>query len=239
MNLVAAALKQQVGGTAKATKAQNVSFSRSDTTVDYMFSEMINNARSNTTRGIRSQLDLANDLSTSSGVLDSIQDGLIIAGGTTPGSLIQSALITWGLKVRPGGDWDHKPILADKLGLKKEGDYYFPIRGNNTKEVFYDVWSNIHYGYVGSAAGFDARTLQEGAAVADGIAGRNDPVDVLTVQIGIDLWKKYGTNMTKEQFRQEVVRRIPDIVAAQQTPEYRNNNGDFRHVIDIRNGNGR
>ena len=76
------------------------------------------------------------------------------------------ALAKWGLKVRTGGDWDHKPKLDYMLDLdgnswdKNDDDYFFPIRGDKKHEYYYDIWSNIHYGYVGSAIGFDCSTLK-------------------------------------------------------------------------------
>ena len=224
---------------ASAALESDVSYDRFDKTLDYMFNEMVTNSRSDTVKGIKAQLDYANYLMHPKGFWEHITAALAQAGGDNAAIHINAALIQWGLKVRPGGDWDHKPKLAEMLGLKKENDYYFPIRGDSQHEVFYDIWSNIHYGYVGSAAGFDAKTLQEGAAVADGIAGRNDPVDVLTVQIGIDLWNKYGDKLTKEQLHQEILNRLPDILRAQESPEYVKINGNFRHVIDVKRGNGR
>ena len=51
----------------------------------------------------------------------------------------------------------------------------------------YGMWSNIHYGYVGTMAGIDADALQEGAGTNMPGAGRNDSGDYLSVKIGIDL----------------------------------------------------
>uniref|UniRef100_UPI000491A748 polymorphic toxin type 44 domain-containing protein n=1 Tax=Pseudomonas sp. Ant30-3 TaxID=1488328 RepID=UPI000491A748 len=52
--------------------------------------------------------------------------------------------------------WDHKPILAEKYNgvvYHKQGDY----------DYFYDIWSNIHYGYVGRAGGLSESILLDGA----------------------------------------------------------------------------
>lgn len=52
--------------------------------------------------------------------------------------------------------WDHKPILAEKYNgvvYHKQGDY----------DYFYDIWSNIHYGYVGRAGGLSESVLMDGA----------------------------------------------------------------------------
>jgi hypothetical protein len=50
------------------------------------------------------------------------------------------------------------------------------------------VWSNIHYGYVGIIDGFDAETLQDGAAKV----GITDASDRLMIQVGIDLAARVG-----------------------------------------------
>jgi hypothetical protein len=111
----------------------------------------------------------------------------------------------WGAMVAPNSFWDHKPKLEAMLGLYQEQqDYYFPIEGDAEYEYYYDIWSNVHYGYVGSAAGFDAETLQSGAAVP-WFAGTNDEYDALSIQIGIDLWNQFGSNLTSEQLRDAIL----------------------------------
>ncbi len=137
------------------------------------------------------------------------------ASGVSSGDWALGAMSVWGAQVRPGGPWDHKPILTQMLGLEKANDYYFPIRGDTEHEYYYDIWSNIHYGYVGSAAGFDPDTLQWGAALGDGIAGFNDLGDVLSVQIGIDLWNQYGLRLTPEQLRQAILALTGDYLQLQ------------------------
>lgn len=223
------ALAAKTAQASKTPAQQNISYDRFNKTLDYMFNEMKMNINSSTVKNIKAQLDYANHLMNPKGFKETILAGLAQAGGDNAVNHIQAALIEWGLKVRPGGDWDHKPKLDQMLGLGKDKDYYFPIRGDNQHEVFYDIWSNIHYGYVGAAAGLDGKTLQDGASVADGIAGRNDKVDEVTVQIGIDMWNKYGANLTKKQFHQEILNHLPAIIAAQKSQ-------DSHQVIPITNG---
>src|SRR5262249_50401872 len=62
----------------------------------------------------------------------------------------------------------------------------FKLPGTNLR-MFYDVWSNLHYGYVGTAAGFSRRTLLLFPKTPV-IAGTNDDVDDLTTTMGIDLY---------------------------------------------------
>jgi hypothetical protein len=98
------------------------------------------------------------------------------------------------------------------------GDYYFPIRGGNDSgsygrwEYSYDVWSNIHYGFIGTAAGFDAETLHgkgglNGIPSADVLIGVDDPEDIEAEQIGTDLWQSYHTRITPSILHYEILVR--------------------------------
>ena len=71
---------------------------------------------------------------------------------------IAAAWAIWANKVGPRMDWDHKPKLRKLfLGVfHKLGAY----------DYFYDIWSNIHYGYVGVIAGMSESELLDGAGVA-------------------------------------------------------------------------
>jgi hypothetical protein len=67
-----------------------------------------------------------------------------------------SALIAWAAKVRQNGDWDHKPKIAQRFHPRVPGgQQHWHLYGKTL--YFYDVWSNIHYGYVGRAAGFSEK----------------------------------------------------------------------------------
>ncbi len=55
--------------------------------------------------------------------------------------------------------WDHKPYLERQFGL-------WHADPNNNCEWGHDVWSNIHYGYVGALCGFDVATLLDAAGAA-------------------------------------------------------------------------
>ncbi len=56
-----------------------------------------------------------------------------------------AAAAIWTKKVGQGQDWDHKPKLRKLFpGVQhKQGRY----------DYYYDIWSNIHYGYVGIIGG--------------------------------------------------------------------------------------
>ncbi len=66
------------------------------------------------------------------------------------------AFAIWAERVGQNRPWDHKPILAakyDGVVYHKQGNY----------DYFYDIWSNIHYGYVGRVGGLSESILLDGA----------------------------------------------------------------------------
>ena len=162
-----------------------------------MYQEMITNSQSQTVQMIRELLGCHTDGIGSNGQYQSVT----------------VALFLWAERVAPHRPWDHKPKLERKLYLagdpstSSDDDYYFPIRGNTTHEVYYDIWSNIHYGFVGLAAGFPEQDLQSGAAIPF-LTGTNDPGDVYTINMGFELWKKYSTNLTMNNFHQIILGNI-------------------------------
>lgn len=179
-------------------------YSRFDEVSEYIYKEMITNAKSQTIIDIKAALD--------------------------NGNLLLAYFIWWNA-VRDHAMWDHKPKLEDKFGLKESDDYYLPIRGDTEHEYFYDIWSNIHYGFVGSAAGFDADTLHKYAESGGPGAGKTDDGDKLSLQIGIDLWNKYRLNLTKSDVISEILSRTNDYLNIQR------NDPNVGVVIDWMDGN--
>lgn len=83
----------------------------------------------------------------------------------------------------PGGEWDHKPRIAPVWGEKNR-------LGDSDKVYFYDIWSNLHFGYVGRAAGFTLDELLGGSDVqqkADHGAG-DESADKSSVREGFNLY---------------------------------------------------
>lgn len=114
----------------------------------------------------------------------------------------------------PGQDWDHKPKLPQRYGLRSGDDFYFKIPGQN-KRVFYDIYSNIHYGYVGRATGLDRGTLIRGASLGETLlVGEDDAGEQITMRIDMDLYDRYGPNLTKEQLHQGVMQAISEMEQA-------------------------
>lgn len=141
------------------------------------------------------------------------------------GAAKAEAFARWFIQVRQGGPWDHKPLLQKMyanmpMPPRPFGDlgkaYHFPVRGDMFHEYYHDIWSNIHYGFVGARCGIDEATLQSGAASGLPGAGDNDAGDVLSVKIGIDLWAGPARSLTLTLLRQAITTRSADYQAARQ-----------------------
>ncbi len=140
--------------------------------------------------------------------------------GEPPEPMLGSALVYWTTQVRQDGPWDHKPIIRKKFqniaierplksGRVSESHYH----KYKDYDLFYDLWSNIHYGYVGMASGFTESLLLDGAGLeqiaTDFLDGKNRSVeqrgntgklrdydnveDRECITLGIKLYKKYKT----------------------------------------------
>lgn len=135
-------------------------------------------------------------------------------GTTSPQAIgaanVATAMGLWTERVGQGRDWDHKPKIHAKFGgyYHKQGMY----------DYFYDIWSNIHYGYVGRAAGLSESALSDGAGVeqiasdsvrkvldwktrrgphategVDGMKAYDDVADRVSIGIGIQLYAELPT----------------------------------------------
>ncbi|MFL5307043.1 MAG: polymorphic toxin type 44 domain-containing protein [Polyangia bacterium] len=140
-------------------------------------------------------------------------------GQTTPQACMdmeisskQAALMMWGMKVRQNGEWDHKPKLHQKfLSRNNNSHVWFTY---DTTDYYYDIWSNIHYGYVGRAAGFDEDTLLDGAGLEQigsdlargrwptralgiqGLRAWDDASDRESISIGVELFRNLPSGLT-------------------------------------------
>lgn len=115
------------------------------------------------------------------------------------------AKILWTERVFAKRPWDHKPKIRDRfrhLAVERTNpqtqvvykSYYHKYKDY---DYFYDVWSNIHYGYVGLSVGFDEDTLLNGADLAQIIDSKGNNAedtddDKTSIKIGFTLYYKYG-----------------------------------------------
>lgn len=127
-------------------------------------------------------------------------------------------LVMFGVMVRPGGPWDHKPKIEAALHIdpKNTAAHYFKIPNDHPKqrEMFYDNWSNMHYGFVGRAAGIDTNTLMQAQNVPIVAGNGQDPGDDINVRAGIELWDTFGRDLRIEQFHAKVMEAADKIYSA-------------------------
>jgi len=116
---------------------------------------------------------------------------------------LAKVMFIWYQKVKTGADWDHKPTIRDRFDLfavarplpsgTPSRSYYHKYR---EYDYFYDVWSNIHYGYVGRSVGFSKKLLLKGSGgeqqMTPGAQGDDPLDDVTSMEIGFKLFDKYG-----------------------------------------------
>jgi len=127
------------------------------------------------------------------------------------------ALHRWRSMVGYGKPWDHKPCIFAETGKAA-------FHLDRMLEFRFDVWSNVHYGFVGSAIGFPTKLLTDGAGFAQ--ATRNGvpsseiarkasegklyeldhPEDTAAIKLGARLWSRYGVALTKESLENEVLK---------------------------------
>ncbi len=127
---------------------------------------------------------------------------------------IAGAMYDFYKLVRTGGAWDHKGQITKKF-KDWSCDY-------STKTAYrFDIWSNVHYGYIGRSVGFDRWTLEAGAGAAQASAGTSpdgywsrrqqkfgdadvlsaldDPLDLGAIRLGMDLWDAHRDGLTLAQ----------------------------------------
>jgi hypothetical protein len=75
----------------------------------------------------------------------------------------QTALLIWTLKVAQNSGWDHKPFIRSCFRPRSANTQEFHAYGK--RRYYYDIWSNIHYGFVGKASGFSDALLLDGAGL--------------------------------------------------------------------------
>ena len=119
-------------------------------------------------------------------------------------SMILHALVEFKGLVGNKKPWDYKQLvygLRDCVDIYAGKQYYYD----------YDIWGNIHFGYIGLVAGFDRETLLIGAGFAQYVAGTkstacnigdikvcDDPKDTIAIHIGFDLWERQKKHPTAD-----------------------------------------
>ena len=133
----------------------------------------------------------------------------------------QSAIAElWIGQVNTEKSWDHKNKIRKKF---KTVAVHRPLPSDQWSETFYhkykeydyyiDIWSNIHYGYVGRSVGFTANELLTGSNIAQYVSNAvqreisGDTTDDKTaIKIGIELYEKH--NLSKDITASIILRKI-------------------------------
>ncbi|MFI7541616.1 DUF5005 domain-containing protein [Actinoplanes sp. NPDC049599] len=130
---------------------------------------------------------------------------------TTIGKIGAYAL--WARWVKPGADWDHKAILREILEApySEHPRVWTRVPTREELAILYDIWSNIHYGYVGCQAGFSRFELNLGqASPGAGADGYNfDKGDLLSVKLGYDMCDRSNKNVSPEALANVVINNVP------------------------------
>jgi hypothetical protein len=133
-----------------------------------------------------------------------------------------AALLLWSERVMQGAPWDHKPIISRRFHPRNpNGEQHWHLYGNTL--YYYDVWSNIHYGYVGIAAGFSESVLLDGAGLEQigstllrgalpsknpnvkGLRAWDDDQDRAGVKIGIHLYRTHSSGVSPNMLLNSVL----------------------------------
>ncbi|KTC13427.1 hypothetical protein AO391_15360 [Pseudomonas marginalis ICMP 9505] len=118
-----------------------------------------------------------------------------------------AAMALWAERVGQNRPWDHKVTIGQQFGG--------PWQKQGQVDYFYDIWSNIHYGYVGRAGGLSEGVLLDGAGLEqiasdsirkvqnwgerkgphrsadiDGMRAWDDIGDRVSISIGVKLYKQ-------------------------------------------------
>jgi hypothetical protein len=165
-------------------------------------------------------LGVALGAATRSGRLNQGYVDQVIAVFQQPGSLPAAMGVVLGHGVYEAGFahtvaegvYDYERGMIDDRELP---NYYLVDPDDPGLSLYYDIWSNIHYGYVGASAGYPGMMLMEGQKRE----GTSDAIDDLTVSIGFELAEKYppGT-LTPQALQQAIDDHMFDFLSAATVP---------------------
>ena len=144
-------------------------------------------------------------------------------------------LLMWVEQVAPNKPWDHKPLIRERLFYAA---VHRPLRTGTWSETYYhryknydyylDIWSNIHYGYIGRSVGFSRGELLTGSDLQQKFKDLSDKFsinkwlhsitvpkefnppgdtkdDQTAIEIGMDLYEKYPGSITASIIMNKIV----------------------------------
>jgi RHS repeat-associated protein len=127
-----------------------------------------------------------------------------------------AAMSQWAYMVYPGHAWDLKVYLGaggnhNIDGQQGEsGELNFYARATSIIQVYFNVWGNVFFGFVGRAAGFDAATLQWGSQLLFN-STINSPGNHIERQMGIDMYDMYSHTPSVNAIRGGIRRHLGEL----------------------------
>lgn len=137
------------------------------------------------------------------------------------------ALLQFNQFVRTGAPWDYKADMNAHYGA-------WTLDAPEGKRYQFDIWGNMHFGFIGRAIGFSEDLLLDAAgfaqAVFDGkswqeilnhihsLRDLDQAVDQAAIRVGISLFEDFGAGVTPDNIL-ERVRRNQSKLNAQDAPE--------------------
>ncbi|OYO00923.1 hypothetical protein CGZ95_09980 [Enemella evansiae] len=105
-------------------------------------------------------------------------------------SVAYRRLETLSQLVSPNAELDHKPYISATLGItgeERNKDSWLGVSkiGKDSRTAYYDVYSNIAFGYFGTKLGFPSNVLILGSHMRG--AGVTDPGDDVSVRMGVQM----------------------------------------------------
>ena len=97
--------------------------------------------------------------------------------------------IYWNNRVKSNSIWDHKwqlSALFPSMGLSRRYHHIY-----NDIEIFYDAWSNIHFGVIGTYVGYSKEKLLNGAGYAQKISNQHF-IGTKMIYAGIGYYTNYA-----------------------------------------------
>ncbi|PCK06696.1 MAG: hypothetical protein COA42_17115 [Alteromonadaceae bacterium] len=139
---------------------------------------------------------------------------------------LYDAMVLWKSKVGNRKPWDHKGHIKNTYGE-------WASDSETSTQYNYDIWSNLHYGYVGRHVGFSEWLLKAGAGYAqlsagtspsgywgrrfsklgdaDFLAAFDDPKDLAAIDIGSKLWVNNKSNITANKILRAIRSRRKEL----------------------------
>lgn len=137
------------------------------------------------------------------------------------------ALLEFAQFVRTGQPWDYKSDINARFGT-------WTLDAPEGKQYRFDIWGNVHFGFIGRAIGFSADLLLDAAgfaqAISDGktwqqilpnirsLRAFDQPEDQTAIRVGVDLYEDFGAGVTSDNILARV-RKNQSKLATQNAPE--------------------